>query len=245
MSVAALRSAYRSADAAYRAGKPVMSDVQFDALAATLKAAAPHAPELQTPGGGTALLSLDNAPLDEWWPTIKGASVVVQPKIDGVAIALRYEAGTLTAAWTRSGKCAMHLLSLVADVPHTLNRRLDVEVRGELWAFDHKQSTPAAALRRKIPNATGLGFTAYTLLNTPCETELDALSLLHLLGFATVTAIHCHFDDEVQALHTIWRQSKPALWPTDGLVVRVNNLTTQSLLGSNSIAPNWALALKS
>ena len=77
-----------------------MTDAAFDQLVEELRAVAPHAPELLVPGGGRALLSLDNRPVEEWWP---GCPVVVQPKVDGASVALRYVGGVLAAAWTRSG----------------------------------------------------------------------------------------------------------------------------------------------
>ena len=100
MSVDSLRKQVRQADAAYRAGAAVMSDAEFDALVEELRAVAPFAPELQQPGGGTALLSLDNCPLSDWWP---GAPVVVQPKIDG----LRLGCGTWAVSCAMRGPAAV------------------------------------------------------------------------------------------------------------------------------------------
>ena len=64
-----------------------MSDQDFDELVKRLQAVAPHAPELQKHGGGTALLSLDNRPLNEWLEKLpEGTPMVVHPKNDGCAV---------------------------------------------------------------------------------------------------------------------------------------------------------------
>jgi len=104
-SVATLRRRVREADAAYRAGSAVMPDAEFDALIAQLRDAAPFAPELMQPGGGSALLSLDNGDAEELehWIALSGAQepLCVSEKVDGCAIAIRYVEGVLEAAWTR------------------------------------------------------------------------------------------------------------------------------------------------
>jgi len=106
MSIAALRAEVRKANTAYRNGEPIMSDQAYDQLLEQLRSKAPHAPELDN--DATILLSLDNQPFDYWYSTLPvDTTLVVQPKIDGCTLALRYVEGELIGAWTRSGRCAM------------------------------------------------------------------------------------------------------------------------------------------
>ena len=240
MSVDSLRKQVRQADAAYRAGNALMTDAEFDALCRELKVLAPFAPELHTPGGGTALLSLDNQPLDDWWT---GAPVLVQPKIDGAAVALRYVDGALDAAWTRSGRdCTAVLRDLV---PERVNHAGELQVRGELWGHDGRQSTPAAALRRMKPVSGGLGFIAYGgAFQEP--TEVNAMGRLEELGFDCVDSLLTTRIEEVQLLHSRWKARKlwERPWGTDGVVVKVVCRELQSEMGESSRAPRWALAVK-
>ena len=240
MSVESLRKQVRQADAAYRAGAAVMSNAEFDALVAELRAVAPYAPELHTPGGGTALLSLDNCPLEDWWP---GDAVLVQPKIDGAAVGLRYVGGELRDAWTRSGRDCMAVLR---DLVPTQVPVSDVfEVRGELWGHDGRQSTPAAALRLMKGGSGGLGFTAYGGAFQE-RTEADAMALIGAMGFSTVDSLVCTRIEEVQGLHAKWKAgtlwNRP--WGTDGVVVKVIDRERQFQMGESSRAPRWALAVK-
>jgi len=48
-------------DEAYRAGNPLVSDLEFDKLRAELVDIAPNHPLLLSPGGGNNLLSLGNS----------------------------------------------------------------------------------------------------------------------------------------------------------------------------------------
>jgi len=240
MSVNSLRAEVRRADAAYRAGQALMTDAEFDALVAELRAVAPHAPELLVPGGGRALLSLDNRPVEEWWP---GCAVVVQPKVDGASVALRYYGGRLVAAWTRSGIDVTEVLRDV--VPAEVVVTDEFEVRGELWGLDGRQSTPASALRRGKAVSGGLAYAAFGGA-FQARTEVDAMAWLADLGFSCVDSLVCTKLGEVQKLHAQWKAGKlwNRPWPTDGVVVKVIDRDVQFQMGESTRAPWWALAVK-
>jgi DNA ligase (NAD+) len=257
-SIESLRTRLRAADAAYRAGHAVMSDAAFDALVAELRTVAPYAPELQAPLGGTALLSLDNAPaqedLERWHAYIDSAArdtdavrgYVVQPNIDGVALAVRYVNGTLHSAWTRSGRDALPLAKQLDSLPIQIADTSTVEIYGELWSDDHRQSTPAAALRRRTPDGRGLNFTAYgTTLTTSLETS--TLYLIDTLGFDTPHTVVVTELQQLVRCWSDWRNGRSDLlrrWPTDGIVAKAVSVPLQRHLGSTAVAPRYALALK-
>lgn len=261
-----LRHRIRLADANYRNGKPSMSDAAFDAMIAELRSLDPEAPELRLPGGGTSdrgvpMLSLDNGDFETWHANCLeqfGSSdlpMVVQPKIDGMALGLRYVNGKLVDAWTRSGKPALHIAALVHTIPKqvgtpTTHKQVgdsapaDFEVNGELYGLDFKQSTPAAALRRKVPSGEGLAFLAYRLPTLDLD-EVSATALLDRLGFAVPDTMLCSKPSDVLRLHARWKAGDIfRAWPTDGIVVKLLSRTKQDQLGCSTVAPNWAHALK-
>ena len=89
-------------DEAYRAGNPLVSDLEFDKLRAELVDIAPNHPFLLSPGGGNNLLSLGNYSFIDWYEDLPlNTDVIVQPKIDGCAVALRYRFGELVKALNR------------------------------------------------------------------------------------------------------------------------------------------------
>jgi DNA ligase (NAD+) len=241
-----LRQAIRTADVAYRRGEAFLSDGEFDALVVELQRVDPDAPVLHAPGGGSRLLSLGNQDLPDWLAGLGSAAqgrFSVTPKLDGCAIALEYNQGRLVAAWTRSGADAMHLLPLVGTVPHTLTAPIRAQIRGELYGLDGRQSTPAAAMRRKVPSGVGLVFAAFELMGSdaPHSSQMAAMQRWglhtppHLLSSAADLAGH----------HQAWQQGH--LWadlPTDGLVATVNDGAERRRLGVTSVAPRYALALK-
>jgi len=236
----------RAADAAYRCGESFLRDAEFDALVSELQRVDPSAPELLTPGGGSKLLSLGNQELGDWLAGIAAAAAgrfTVTPKIDGCAIALQYVEGHLTAAWTRSGVDAIHLLRLVGNVPHTLAAPICAQIRGELFGLDGRQSTPAAALRRKVPSGAGLSFLAFEVMQSPTS-HATQLVAMERWGLHTPPHRLCSAA-ELEGHHQAWLRGH--LWadlPTDGLVAVVDDGQRRRQLGVTTVAPRYALAMK-
>lgn len=251
MSLAALRAVVRKAEAAYRLGEPTgYTDEEFDWHVRQLTKLMPDAPELQVPGGGTELLSLDNGTFMTWYESLGArTSLVVQPKIDGCAIALTYVDGVLSAAHTRSGRDVLDRIKMISSIPKAIPEQVSVQVNGELYnpAFvdrPSKSQQQAAAHLNKRPKPEGLRFCAYTLVGQHGD-ESKALSLLSKWRFEIPDCFVCTKPEEIKGLHEQWlRQLIFRNWPTDGIVVKVYNHRLQQKLGSTTKAPRWALAMK-
>ena len=239
-------------DEAYRAGNPLISDALFDELRATLINLDPKHPILLSPGGGSELLSLGNYSFISWYKNLpKDTPVVVQPKIDGCAVALRYKYGRLVKAWNRKGKDITYAMRKVSNVPQQINFiEQNVEIRGELYGLTgHTKSQRLAAghMRKKAPTGEGLAFCAFEIMGKNEGDELTTLKLLldqkfHVCG-------HIYIDSnviqKVKTLHEDWKDSLIfSRYPTDGLVVKVVDHKLQQKLGSGSVAPRWAIAVK-
>ncbi|SDH95018.1 NAD-dependent DNA ligase LigA [Agrococcus jejuensis] len=157
----------RARDAYYQQDAQVLSDAEYDALVHELEALEAEHPELQSQDsptqtvGGTVsalfdpvthaerMLSLDNVfsidELREWAAkTVTSAgregAWLCELKIDGLAIALRYEHGTLVSAATRGdgrvGEDVTENALRVAGIPRELSgtgHPALVEVRGEVF----------------------------------------------------------------------------------------------------------------
>ena len=244
MSIAALRAEVRKADHAYRNGEPIMSDHAYDLLIKQLQECAPHAPELHP--DVTELLSLSTQPLEEWYDTLPaGTAMVVQPKIDGCSLGLRYVDGELQAAWTRSGRCAMDVARLVPSIPIGITMPGVVEVHGELWGIAEGESQKAAARAlNRHPSGDGLIFTAFRLVGAR-GSESCSMEHLSRRGFDVPDTLVCTTPTQVRDLHQKWTQGEQFdSWPTDGIVVKVFDHEIQKEMGVTKKAPRWALAMK-
>lgn len=265
MSIAALAAEYKKADDAYRNGDPLMPNWQFDRLEDELRRLAPHHPVLKR--DGVVMLSLENnrrQSLDEWYEKLPDRPVlVVQPKIDGISIGLRYVDGKLVEAQTRKGRDAFDLVQLVPSIPQNLKRNVEgvVEVHGELWGVpegeeDNRtpQSLAAASARFKRVSGSGLLFCAYRIVGSLGD-ESRSLEDLRKFGFDVPDTILCTKPAEVRDLYGKWlagheSEKQPfntkifKSWPTDGVVVKVFDQRLQRKLGATTKAPRWAIALK-
>ena len=237
------------ASRAYYIGKPIMSNDLFDELVNKLHSVNPNHKVFGQPFGGDSLLSLDNCRLEEWYRgKRKNTPLVIEPKIDGVALALVYKSGELQRAYTRSGRDVTRYALEVPDIPIEVSRLGQFTVRGELYAFNEfspkSQRVAAAQLRRIEPECHLLSFIAFQILNSQNDHK-ENLTTLASYDFNTVPYVEANTYDEVKKYHDDWLDSKFfEHLPTDGIVVKVNSRSIQKQLGQSTRCPHWAVALK-
>lgn len=250
-----LRHQIRGDNAAYRAGTPRVTDAEFDLKLVELRRRDAEAPELYDKGD-PELLSLDNYPLEDWLERIrKVPTLVVQPKIDGCTLALRYVSGILTDAWNRSGKDLTALVRQIPAIPSVIEQGGIFEVHGELYGADkrYSQTDAAQAMRavslerkptEKDPRTRRqLKFCAFRLYGAETD-ETRALRKLSQLGFEVPDNLVCP-PSKIRQTFEEWRDKKRFTnWQCDGIVVKVHDHAIQKKLGQGSKVFNWALAIK-
>jgi DNA ligase (NAD+) len=204
---------------------------------------------------------------------------VAEPKLDGTAISIRYEAGVLVQAATRGdgsrGEDVTHNVRTINSIP--LKLRGDtvpevLEVRGEVFmpkagfeefnrkaaaeggkTFVNPRNAAAGSLRQLDPRLTALrpldafiyGIGAVSADEWP-STQAEMLELLRVFGFKTTPDwqlvegfLGC------LAYYANISTKRPNLpYEIDGVVYKVNRFDWQSVLGSVSTAPRWAIAHK-
>ena len=99
-------------------------------------------------------------------PTI---DLSVEPKIDGLAVAIHYKNGKLNVAATRgdgqTGEIITDNIKTIQTLPHTLTKPLTIEVRGEVFMkkstftqfeseFANPRNAAAGSLRQLDPEVT-------------------------------------------------------------------------------------------
>jgi DNA ligase (NAD+) len=135
-----------------------------------------------------------------------------------------------------------------------LNRTL--AKRGQA-PFATPRNAAAGSLRQldsRITATRPLAFLAYHIVDAtsiprperdPLRTQEKVLAYLELLGFKTDKyACLGDIEEVIEALPAI-QDNRPD-WPydTDGVVIKVNDLEVQSVLGETATAPKWAMAYK-
>tara|TARA_Y100001968_G_C19133562_1_gene607944 strand:+ start:103 stop:714 length:612 start_codon:yes stop_codon:yes gene_type:complete len=201
------------------------------------------------------LLGLDNYCFSEWWnKNARDEELIVQPKFHGCSLGLRYKSGTLVSAFTRNGKDATEAARTICNIPLELPEdgmavsEDFVEIRGELYSpnlcKNKSKALATAHLRKKFPTGNGLSFVAYEILNSTND-EIKDIKTLESWFFDIPPTNRTADPCQVNQWHKEWMAEELfENLPTDGIVVKVASGSIKNKLGSNSICPNWALALK-
>ena len=284
----------------YTLDDPAIDDDAYDALTRELRELEAAFPELQSPDSPTRTVGGENLrlfqpvthrvkmdslqdvfsidELYEWGARVRagvpGATYVVEAKIDGLSVTLEYRNGKFWRGATRgdgvTGEDVTHNLRVVEGIPHTIEYRGDLAVRGEVYLskerfveivtaqreagereFKNPRNAAAGSLRQKDSGVTasrGLSIFVFNLQYGDLgeATHAGTLDRLGRLGFP-VSPYYKRVDtieEAVAAVEEIGgiRHSFP--FDTDGAVIKVDDLRERQQLGATSKYPRWAVAYK-
>lgn len=236
-----LKQFLTKAAAAYYAGCPIISDEQFDSLADSCG--------FSNVGASVSnnkvkhykqMYSLQKYYEDENKNRPLAGETDISPsiKLDGAAIELLYIDGELVQASTRGdGVEGQDITSKIRStkslVPLTINDRGIRQVTGEICAPKHIENArnyAAGALNLKDEGefaTRALSFFAYGCFPYFTSTYDGDIAKLKSLGFATVKEPHLE-----------------NIYPSDGMVFRVNSNARFDELGYTASHPRGAYALK-
>lgn len=227
----------------YYAGEPIISDEVFDRLAESIDFNDVGAPvNTNKVKHIYPMYSLQKYYEGEGnRPELPGKDIDTSPKVDGAAVALTYIKGTFMRAATRGdgveGQDVTDKFLATKLVPHRLNTfdtLPDVlQITGELAAPKHVENArnyASGALNLKDVEefkTRSVEFFAYGVQENLTGTFRGDMKRLSLMGFNTVK------DPEI---HNIY--------PTDGVVHRLNNYSEFFAAGYTAKHPRGAYALK-
>ncbi len=206
--------------------------------------------------------------LEQWYKKIASIEpytiFCAEPKIDGLALTLFYENGRFIKGLTRGngelGEDVTKNLNMINSIPKNLKKSFSGEIRGEVYVSidefikqnkETKFSTPrnyaAGSLRQKDPEITNkrnLSFIAYQILSkNPPKTQIESLKTLQELGFSANSYKELKNFSEIKDYLKNFNSCSQKI-PTDGVVIKVNDIELQEKLGFDSYAPKWAIAYK-
>ena len=281
----------------YELDSPTISDFEYDTLTQRLRSLEEEHPELQSADsptlqvGGNALFSPVNheVPLESLndvfsfeeldnfvsrvHAVIDTPEFVVEPKIDGLSVALTYVDGVFTFGATRGngsvGEDVTDNLRTILDLPqHIANAPDKLIVRGEVYMpkevfetlnaerelldeklFANPRNAAAGSLRQLDPAIAAarklsvIVFNIQLATGVQFSTHAETLDALSMLGFPVVPYSVCT-DSHTCREHVNLIGQTDYPYDTDGAVVKLNSLAGREILGSTSKAPRWAAAYK-
>lgn len=162
-------------------------------------------------------------------------------------------------------------LKTIRSIPLTLRKRVNLEVRGEAFMpkrsflqlnemrekqgeplFANPRNAAAGSLRQldpKIAASRNLDIFVYgigVMEGIEVDSHSEGLEVLRTLGFkVNPDWKRCHSIDEVIQFVDSWFEKRPTLpYEIDGIVIKVDSLHQQELLGATAKSPRWAIAYK-
>lgn len=194
-------------------------------------------------------------------------------KIDGLHVVLEYKKGLLEVAATRGdgrvGENVTHNIRTIDSVPLSLQEPIDIIVEGEVWLskeqlekinkeralageeiYANPRNLAAGTVRQldpKIAASRKLDTFIYDIAqgeNPPSQQH--ELERLRALGFKVNDHYKlCASVEEVIAFWHSWHEKKDKQpYLIDGVVVKVNEVSHQKILGYTGKGPRFAIALK-
>lgn len=284
----------------YVLDRPEITDYDYDQLMQQLIALENEHPELKHPDSPTQrvggaplaafsqvshavrLLSLDNAyNAGEVEDFIRrtdkelglAAAFVVEYKIDGLSVALRYENGRFVQGATRgdgeTGEDITENLKTIRAIPLRLSEPRTLTVRGEVFLpkegfrqlneeqeqnglqpFANPRNAAAGSLRQldsRIAAARPLDIFVFDLLSGSlnAKTHDEALTELANLGFKVSHGRRFEKPEEIlEALTQAEAERHELAFDIDGMVVKVDSFAHRDQLGTRAKSPRWAVAYK-
>lgn len=284
----------------YEDDNPIISDYDYDMMMRQLISLEEKYPELKTPDspsnrvGGKALskfeqirhdrvmMSLSNAftagELRDFDSKIKeytkNPKYVVEFKIDGLTLVLKYEKGILVSAGTRgdgvTGENVTQNAKTIKSIPLKLKEGVDVEVRGEAFipkevfyaineiqieneekTFANPRNMAAGSLRQLDPKITASRKLDIFIFSVENDIEgknshFELLDYVKDLGMKISPEKKlCNDIEEVIVEIEKWTDKRFDLpFEIDGMVVKLDDIALRDEIGSTSKAPKWAIAYK-
>ena len=196
------------------------------------------------------LLGLDKNCFSNWCSKLPGGTImVVQPKIDGCAIGLRYKYGQLVDAYSRENPEIIENIKNINSIPLSIDDSLKVEVELEGVLYSPTSSSKFSKEKfisnsnNSFDKKTSLIFLAFHIFSSNCD-ELSDLTQLQKWGFEVPITLRTEDPRQVKRWHSQWINNELfSNLPTNGIVAKCNSFSTKDFLGVSPSSPNWALAL--
>lgn len=199
---------------------------------------------------------------------------VAELKIDGLGISVIYRNGKFAQAITRGdglrGDDVTANVKTIRSFPLVIPQSGELELRGEIYLpfpsfrkinrrreneelplFANPRNAAAGSIRLLDPKevaARMLDVFLYTLFveGEEEESQWQNLQTIKKLGFkANPQSRRCSSLDDVISFYEEWKVGRDTLdYDVDGIVIKVDSIEQQRLLGSTAKFPRWAISFK-
>lgn len=177
-------------------------------------------------------------------------SLVMEPKVDGVALSLYYEDGMLDCALLRGngykGEDIYALTHHISDIPQHLPYNITTIVRGELFlpkstTDKHLRTQLAGLIRRNIVSNYGIKFIAYDIYDSNVTTRIMGNLVMIEYGFRVPKS---SIITNISMIDLDSTTHEDLNYEVDGYVFKINSYSISESMGITSRYPKSVFAFK-
>lgn len=197
--------------------------------------------------------------------------ISAEPKMDGLAVRLEYHQGQLALAATRgdgnTGENITAAVTAAGSVPQNIDHLHELHLRGEIYIpkrdfaevnetrleqglqpFANARNAAAGAVRSSDPEEARARRTALCVYQADFRHPRHSMNLesahLKLLPTSSHAAVAHSADECIAIYHRLLAAKEEMEYETDGVVFKLDRLSSRDLLGETSHEPRWAIAWK-
>lgn len=187
-------------------------------------------------------------------------SLVMEWKYDGISCSLVYQDGTLISAATRGdkdrGQDLLSHVKMMPSVPQQITMAGRVEVRGEIvcpkaelpkLGYKDCRTAASALTNQMVPTSevSQLAFMAWQMDYQGADSlmEGESMQTCRNLGF-TAEYRSCEVADVTRMLDQYEAEREAYLYPTDGVVIKIDGKASAASLGFTEHHPKGNIAYK-
>lgn len=200
-------------------------------------------------------------------------SYVVEPKIDGLSLSIKYKNGMLYQAVTRGdgeiGEDVTENVKTIKNVPLQIEYKNDIEIRGEVFLFKkdfekinndinnekkfaNARNAASGSLRNldtKITASRNLSAFFYFVPNAEnygLKTQYEVIKWLkhHKIPVSNDIKMFNDIDEVIKRIHELTKLRNELKYDIDGIVIKENDFKYYEEIGYTSKFPKWAIAYK-
>ncbi len=200
----------------------------------------------------------------------KDISYIVEYKIDGLSISIKYKNGKFLKAITRGdgfeGEDVSHNVVVIKDIPKIIEYKNELEVRGEIYMtnkifkelnkkglnFANPRNAASGTIRQlnsNIAQKRNLSAFLYSIPN-PLDHNLKSqnkiITFLNKNGIKTnqKTFLLKNINEVIKKVEEMFKNRNKLEYLVDGIVIKVNNINLWEDIGSTIKFPKYMIAYK-
>ena len=199
---------------------------------------------------GLTLPKLEKNSIDEFLRgLLSNTRLLIEPKICGIGIALKYKDGNLEKSITRNGEDVTSRIAKIQNVPKQIPISGIIQIRGELFVLNRPPNVSkriaSCFVLTSEGSPEGISFCGFQIINGKLN-QFETIQYLKKLGFNTPEIISCNYISQVNFFRKQWLGKKIFNhYPTDGIVVKINSRKLQ-LIREKSFETyrHWQMAIE-